>query len=295
MNGRPERSQPEIRLVRRGQARSTRSHALPLIVSIVFATVLVAASFTRATWSSGGQIGSGDRPVMSSPDHGRDDGGSPTSPDAPSPGSAGPSATGITSALPAISVVPVPSLSPPGSMPELPACRFADEPAAHAAYDDWQRTVVDTTSRLPKSYVPPDLVPVSRAGLSGGGSIGASRSRISRSSPRPRGRPGCDSPSSRPTAARPDSEGRSRVGFAPQETPRPDVSARARDTRSTSSGPPSISRPLAEGPRGRRHSRAHATRDGWRPTPGGSAGSRAIRRVPRRRPATALRPGTTAT
>ena len=56
-------------------------------------------------------------------------------------------------------------------MPQLPACRDADEPAAHAAYDDWRRTIVDTTSRLPKGYVPPDLVPVSRAGLSGGGSI----------------------------------------------------------------------------------------------------------------------------
>ena len=56
-------------------------------------------------------------------------------------------------------------------MPQVPACRDADEPAADAAYDDWQRTIVDTTSRLPKGYVPPDLVAVSRAGLSGGGSI----------------------------------------------------------------------------------------------------------------------------
>jgi D-alanyl-D-alanine carboxypeptidase len=56
-------------------------------------------------------------------------------------------------------------------MPQLPACRYADEPGAHAAYDDWQRTIVDTMSRLPKGYVPPDLVAVSRAGLCGGGSI----------------------------------------------------------------------------------------------------------------------------
>ena len=55
--------------------------------------------------------------------------------------------------------------------PPLAACRYADEPAAHVAYDDWQRTIVDTTSRLPKGYVPPDLVTVSRAGLSGRGSI----------------------------------------------------------------------------------------------------------------------------
>jgi D-alanyl-D-alanine carboxypeptidase len=56
-------------------------------------------------------------------------------------------------------------------MPPLPTCRYADEPAAHAAYDDWQRTIVDTESRLPKGYAPPDLVAVSRAGLAGGGSI----------------------------------------------------------------------------------------------------------------------------
>jgi len=53
----------------------------------------------------------------------------------------------------------------------LPACRDADERATHATYDEWQRTIVDTTSRLPKGYVPPDLVAVSRAGLSGGGSV----------------------------------------------------------------------------------------------------------------------------
>jgi len=71
----------------------------------------------------------------------------------------------------ATSVAPVPSSSPLATTPQLPACRYADEPAANATYDDWQRTIVDTTSRLPKGYVPPDLVPVSRASLSGGGSI----------------------------------------------------------------------------------------------------------------------------
>ena len=87
------------------------------------------------------------------------------------PGSAGPSAKGTSSAPLATSVALLSSSSPTATMPQLPACRDADEPAAHAAYDDWQRTIVDTTSRLPKGYVPPDLVAVSRAGLSGGGSI----------------------------------------------------------------------------------------------------------------------------
>ena len=34
-------------------------------------------------------------------------------------------------------------------MPHLPACRYADEPAAHTAYDDWQRTIVDTGEVIP--------------------------------------------------------------------------------------------------------------------------------------------------
>ena len=56
-------------------------------------------------------------------------------------------------------------------MQQLAACKYADEPVAHAAYDDWPLTIVDTSSRLPEGYAPPDLVPISKAGLSGGGSI----------------------------------------------------------------------------------------------------------------------------
>ena len=171
MIGRPERVQTNVRLVRRAQPRATRSRALPLAVTIVVITVFVAAWFTRATGSGAALIGSWDPPVASTPDRGPDDGGSPTSVDAPSPGSAGHSAKGTSSAPLATSVALLSSSSPTATMPQLPACRDADEPAAHAAYDDWQRTIVDTTSRLPKGYVPPDLVAVSRAGLSGGGSI----------------------------------------------------------------------------------------------------------------------------
>jgi D-alanyl-D-alanine carboxypeptidase len=171
MNGRPERAQTNVRLVRRAQPRARRSHALPLTVTIVVITVFLAALFTRATGSGAALIGPWDPPVVSTPDRGPDDGGSATSLDAPSPGSAGPSAKGTSSAPPPTSVAPGPSSSPTATMPQLPACRYADEPAAHTAYDDWQRTIVDTMSRLPKGYVPPDLVAVSRAGLSGGGSI----------------------------------------------------------------------------------------------------------------------------
>ena len=153
---RPERAQPHVRLVHRAQPGATRSYALPLTVVI---TVLVAALFSRTTGSGAALIGPWDLAVASTPR------------DAPSAGPAALSAQGTSSATAATWVALVPSSSPSPSMPQLPACRFADEPAAHAAYDDWRRTIVDSTSRLPKGYVPPDLVAVSRAGLSGGGSI----------------------------------------------------------------------------------------------------------------------------
>ena len=55
----------------------------------------------------------------------------------------------------------------------LPACRYDDIPAAAVDYADWQTTLVDTTFKVPSSYSPPDLVPVSRAGLGGGDSVRA--------------------------------------------------------------------------------------------------------------------------
>ena len=103
--------------------------------------------------------------------------------------------------------------------------------------------------------------------------FGASRSRISRHSPRPRRKAGVRLAveSAYRSEARQQTDVRG-LGHAPQEKPRPDVSVRAPDTRSTSSGPPSISRPRAAGPRGRqafarsRHARwlaANAWRFGW--------------------------------
>jgi len=164
MDGRPERAQTNVRLVRRAQPRQTRSHPLLLTATVVVVTV-VAAVFTRTTGSGAALVGRGDPPSMSTRDQSADDWDPQSSLGVPSPGAAGPSSTGTSSAP------PVPPPSPTATMTQVPACRFADEPAAHAAYEDWQRTFVDTTRRLPKGYVPPDLVPVSRAGLSGGGSI----------------------------------------------------------------------------------------------------------------------------
>lgn len=49
----------------------------------------------------------------------------------------------------------------------LPVCDVADEAAPEAAYTDWATTLLDTHYRLEADYVPPDLRPVSDAGLEG--------------------------------------------------------------------------------------------------------------------------------
>ncbi|HTK45728.1 MAG TPA: M15 family metallopeptidase, partial [Patescibacteria group bacterium] len=55
----------------------------------------------------------------------------------------------------------------------LPACRYDDIMTTPRGYDDWSTTLVDTILRLPRSYVPPDLVSVSQAGIAGHGRIRA--------------------------------------------------------------------------------------------------------------------------
>ena len=42
----------------------------------------------------------------------------------------------------------------------LPACRYDDILTTPRGYDDWSVTLVDTILRVPKTYVPPDLVGV---------------------------------------------------------------------------------------------------------------------------------------
>lgn len=58
-------------------------------------------------------------------------------------------------------------------MGTLPACRYDDIMTTPRGYDDWATTLVDTILRVPKSYVPPDLVSVSQAGLAGHGKVRA--------------------------------------------------------------------------------------------------------------------------
>jgi D-alanyl-D-alanine carboxypeptidase len=55
----------------------------------------------------------------------------------------------------------------------LPACRYDDVMTTPRGFDDWSITLVDTILRLPRTYVPPDLVSVSQAGIAGHGKVRA--------------------------------------------------------------------------------------------------------------------------
>ena len=55
----------------------------------------------------------------------------------------------------------------------LPECRIADILTVPRDYDDWSVTLVDWLLRVDEDYVPPDLVPVSEAGIAGPGLIRA--------------------------------------------------------------------------------------------------------------------------
>jgi len=61
--------------------------------------------------------------------------------------------------------------SPAGAGVAVAPCRFDDVPAPHARLDDWATTVIDTAFVLPDDYHPPDLVPVTRAGIAGWGLV----------------------------------------------------------------------------------------------------------------------------
>lgn len=60
---------------------------------------------------------------------------------------------------------PSPSKSPTPIRP--PSCAYGNRFAAFRDYDEWQVTLVDTTYRLPRAYVPPGLKPISKAGFKG--------------------------------------------------------------------------------------------------------------------------------
>lgn len=55
--------------------------------------------------------------------------------------------------------------------PRLPTCEYRDELTRYSKTRQWQKTLLDTTLRLPRSYKPWDLVSVSRAGIKGSGLV----------------------------------------------------------------------------------------------------------------------------
>jgi D-alanyl-D-alanine carboxypeptidase len=68
-------------------------------------------------------------------------------------------------AVPANAPAPVAAIGP------LPACRLADILTVPRDYDSWSTTLVDWILTVGEDYVPPDLVPVSEAGIGGPGLI----------------------------------------------------------------------------------------------------------------------------
>jgi zinc D-Ala-D-Ala carboxypeptidase len=75
-----------------------------------------------------------------------------------------------------VALVARPALGPAGAaraMGPLPACRYDDILTTPRGYDDWSITLVDTILRLPRSYVPPDLVRVADLGVPGRGEVRA--------------------------------------------------------------------------------------------------------------------------
>lgn len=68
-------------------------------------------------------------------------------------------------------VVPAATPAPVRGLGPLPDCRLDDILTIPRGYDDWQYTLVDWILSVGPSYVPPDLVSLSRAGVTGGGLI----------------------------------------------------------------------------------------------------------------------------
>jgi D-alanyl-D-alanine carboxypeptidase len=74
----------------------------------------------------------------------------------------------------AVAVLGIESLAKPGVVDAagpLPACRYDDYLTTPRGYEDWRVTLVDTILRVGTGYTPPDLVPVSVAGIAGSGQV----------------------------------------------------------------------------------------------------------------------------
>jgi len=82
-------------------------------------------------------------------------------------------ASGASVADAAAAVLAAPTVPPLSTSANPPACRIADFTTKYKRTTEWSRTLLDWRLRLPSGYRPTDLVPVSRAGLAGGGYVRA--------------------------------------------------------------------------------------------------------------------------
>src|SRR5436190_16338322 len=116
------------------------------------------------------------RPATSPVAHRNDPGYAPASM-TPTSRTATPARLAVIAAVLAIlaTVVVRPALGSAGAraMGPLPACRYDDILTTPRGYADWSITLVDTILRVPRAYVPPDLVSTAEAGVAGGGKVRA--------------------------------------------------------------------------------------------------------------------------
>lgn len=65
----------------------------------------------------------------------------------------------------------VPTLALGASPGLLPDCAYGDVLTPRHEYNDWAKTLVDTTLKLGRGYIPPNLVSVQDAGIAGSGKV----------------------------------------------------------------------------------------------------------------------------
>lgn len=78
----------------------------------------------------------------------------------------------VAAALALFATLAVPTISASvgvRAMGALPACRYDDVLTSPRGYAAWSKTLVDTILRVTRTYLPPDLVPVTEAGIPGKG------------------------------------------------------------------------------------------------------------------------------
>lgn len=70
-----------------------------------------------------------------------------------------------------VGTVPAVNAASTSSVPPLPECRYDDVLTPYRAYRDWRKTLLDPIYMVPRSYVPPNLVSVREANISGRGKV----------------------------------------------------------------------------------------------------------------------------